>query len=114
MAKDKVNQRKIKCPICGVEMVHARFFNESVMGTKHNPYIGWTCQNPNCKGWWCDCCDEWHSYGTSCATALARNARRDNYSGQDPNWRHQEDRVKGRKRKWVDNGDQNTSSQEGR
>ena len=109
MAKGKVNQRKIKCPICGVEMIHSRLFNEDVLGTQHNPYIGWICQGSNCKGWWCDCCEEWHSYGTSCAVALVRNVRGDHYPGHDPNWRHQEARVMGRKRKkWMDVGNQNT------
>lgn len=100
--------KKVICPVCGSEMPHCRMWNEDLMGIgKDNPYIGWICQNPECKGWWCDYCEEWHPYGTGCSVAMVRNMReRGTGYLHDPNWRHQESRVTGRKRKkWIDNGD---------
>jgi len=102
MTRKVVNQRKIKCPVCGQYLEHVRAFNEKIMGIKHNPYIGWVCTNPECKSWYCEYCEEWHRYGTSCAVAMVRNSREreTHYCTEDPHWRHQEARVQGKKRKW--------------
>lgn len=87
---------KYNCPKCGQPLIHIRFWNEDVFGTKNNPYIGWVCQNDKCHGWWCDYCDEWHPYGTSCSTAMVRNVRdEDHHWGTtDPNWKHREKDLK--------------------
>jgi hypothetical protein len=82
---------KYNCPKCGHPLIHIRFWNEEVFGTgKKNPYIGWVCHNPKCHGWWCDYCEEWHSYGTCCTIAAVRNVRGGNYITHDPDWKHRE------------------------
>jgi hypothetical protein len=58
-----------------MRLKHVRIFNEEVFGTKNNPYSGWVCLNENCKGWFCNYCDEYHPYGTICSVALVRNGR---------------------------------------
>jgi hypothetical protein len=79
-----------ECPRCGSKLVLIRCFNEEIMGTgDDNPYIGWICYNENCKGWWCEYCQLWHSYGTSCSVVMVRNIRSGtHYPESDPNWRH--------------------------
>jgi hypothetical protein len=80
------------CPECKRPLIHVRLFNEEIFGLKNNPYIGWICQNPRCKGWFCDVCDSWHPYGTMCAVAEVRNSRREipDWVTIDPNWKHRE------------------------
>jgi ssDNA-binding Zn-finger/Zn-ribbon topoisomerase 1 len=83
------NKSKYNCPVCGKPLVHVRGWNEDIFGTdpKKNPFIGWTCENPDCKGWQCDNCDgAWHPYGTSCLGSRSRDWR----LLRDPNWRHRE------------------------
>lgn len=68
------------CPKCNQPLEHVRLLNPEIFGTddKLNPWHGYVCRNDNCKGWFCECCDEWHPYGTSCAVAMVRNVRGDN------------------------------------
>jgi hypothetical protein len=84
---------KINCPKCGHPLLHIRFWNENVFGKgKKNPYVGWICRNEKCHGWYCDYCQEWHPYGTACATAMVRNVRGENHRWQttDPDWKHRD------------------------
>ena len=81
---------KFNCPICGQPLIHIRGWNEKVCGKgKNNPFIGYICQNENCKGWECPNCSYngqvvFHSYGTSCLDPHDFNFC------QDPNWHHRE------------------------
>jgi len=89
-----MSEKKYKCPKCGKPLKRIRLWNPDIFGIddKKNPYIGWICVNPKCKGWYCEYCEEWHPYGTSCGTAAVRNLRSGtNYPIKDPNWKHKED-----------------------
>jgi len=57
------------CPKCGqpMEQIHPEIFD--------NWYV---CRNKNCKGWFCQCCDEWHPYGTTCGVAIIHGIREQN------------------------------------
>ena len=66
---------KVKCPICGCNLIHVRIFNEKIFGTNNNPYTSWVCRNEKCKGWYCNDCDEWHPYNTTCLVSLIRCIR---------------------------------------
>ncbi len=64
------------CPKCGCELEHVRMLNPDIFGTgEDNPFVGYICPNEKCKGWFCQACDEWHSYGAYCAVAMVRNVR---------------------------------------
>jgi hypothetical protein len=91
----------MNCPKCKQPLIHIREWNEKVFGkSKKNPYIGWICRNEKCCGWWCDCCEEWHPYGTACSTAMVHNVRDESHHYQtiDPNWKHREKDFKKCKR----------------
>ena len=69
---------------------------------EENP-LEWVCQNPVCKGWWCEYCEKWHPYGTRCSVAAVRNIRSGtNYPEIDPNWKHYEGYDKGEERRFLD------------
>ena len=77
------------CPKCGEYLVKVRQWNPDIFGIKDNPFIGWVCRNDVCKGWYCEYCEEWHSYGTSCGVVMVRNLRSGtNYPTKDPSWNH--------------------------
>jgi len=81
------------CPKCGEPLTHVRMWNPEICGEddKKNPWDGWVCKNPDCKGWWCECCEKWHPYGTRCSVAAVRNIRSGtNYPEIDPSWKHYE------------------------
>ena len=80
-----------RCPKCGEPLVLVRQWNEDLFGKDEqtNPWYGWICRNENCRGWFCDVCDQWHPYGTSCSVALVRRVRDEtDYIDKDPNWKH--------------------------
>jgi hypothetical protein len=79
-----MSEQKHICPKCSSELEHIRMLNPEIFGTDaSNPFVGYVCRNDSCKGWYCNCCDEWHPYGTSCAVAMVRNVRGDNYQERD-------------------------------
>jgi len=63
-----------KCPCCGFYLIEGFIWNPDLFRTKENPRQSF-CRNPDCKGWFCIYCDEWHSYRTSCSTVKVRNLR---------------------------------------
>ena len=86
--------KEYKCPKCGEALEHIRMFNEELMGIEDNPFVGWICRNEQCKGWFCEYCNEWHSYGTSCCVAMIRNMRSGtSYPTHDSNWHHSEQEI---------------------
>lgn len=64
-----------KCPRCDGRLVKTKFFNPKIYkDDASNPDIV-ICRNRNCKGWYCEYCEEWHPYGTACSVAAIRNSR---------------------------------------
>ena len=88
----------VNCPVCSSELEAARDWNPEIFGTgEDNPICNYFCRNSACKGWYCECCNEWHPFGTSCSVAMVRSVRDDvSYLSVDTRGRELYQKLHGR------------------
>jgi len=66
----------VECPDCNSELEAVRGFNPDVFGDgEENPICNYVCRNEDCKGWYCNYCERYHPFGTTCSVALVRVGR---------------------------------------
>lgn len=88
-----------KCPCCGWKLVEIYEWNPEIFGTDVGNKKTKVCRNEKCKGWFCEYCNEWHSYLTCCSVVMVRNVRRGtNYPMSYKEWKERKDFEEWRKK----------------
>lgn len=70
---------KVLCPVCGKPMEE---IYQELTEKFHSKPIYVCRNNGNCKGWFCNDCQEWHPYGTSCSVQMVHDMRRGTYESE--------------------------------
>ena len=99
-ALPKAEPEVVNCPICGSKLEEARDWNPEIFGIgEDNPITGYVCNNSECKGWFCQCCGDYHPFGTSCSVAMVRSVRDDDggYCYEDNRGRELYRKLRGEK-----------------
>lgn len=73
-------ERIMNCPVCNEPM--EQIYKELTEKHKDLKPI-YVCRNKGkCKAWFCDACQEYHPYGTSCANEMVHDMRKSSYKAE--------------------------------
>jgi len=70
----------IMCPVCSEPM--EQIYKELTEKHKNMKPIYVCRNNGKCKGWFCDACQVYHPYGTTCAVEMVHDMRKGSYKAE--------------------------------